>query len=425
MLQLGALGLIMSEKETWQRMNKEERLRHQLEIQSRQIESVFSTHQVPTRVAGGQVQTQSIRFDLQSHLESGMHRLRNLKRDLLSVLGVSDVSLVKDEVGQWRLDIIRPHEPPVALLDLLPLLPELPESTAVLGMDEEGSPLLLPFSDPDITHALLVGADNAGKTSLLRTMAVSLAMTNRQSKLQLLVIDPEHPGKPSGELTPLMYLPHLLSQVIVEPEEALRTLQILVDEMHHRLNHETQLPTVVTLIDNVERLYATAPAETQTALAELLQRGAEAGIHLVLATSEPTSEWLSNVMRVNLPLRLVGSVNDEADSLAGTAVVGADAHTLLGEGDFLAVADGSQVHFQAAYIGNYDLHLTLETIHRNRPQPLLAQPLSLAIGEQQADYDWQRSDDMTEENNKPTVVSIEPLEDLDAEETSDKPIREN
>lgn len=414
----------MSEKETWQRMNKEERLRHQLEIQSRQIESVFSTHQVPTRVAGGQVQTQSIRFDLQSHLESGMHRLRNLKRDLLSVLGVSDVSLVKDEVGQWRLDIIRPHEPPVALLDLLPLLPELPESTAVLGMDEEGSPLLLPFSDPDITHALLVGADNAGKTSLLRTMAVSLAMTNRQSKLQLLVIDPEHPGKPSGELTPLMYLPHLLSQVIVEPEEALRTLQILVDEMHHRLNHETQLPTVVTLIDNVERLYATAPAETQTALAELLQRGAEAGIHLVLATSEPTSEWLSNVMRVNLPLRLVGSVNDEADSLAGTAVVGADAHTLLGEGDFLAVADGSQVHFQAAYIGNYDLHLTLETIHRNRPQPLLAQPLSLAIGEQQADYDWQRSDDLTEEN-KPTVVSIEPLEDLDAEETSDKPIREN
>jgi hypothetical protein len=43
----------MSEKETWQKMGKEERLRHQLEVQSRQIERVFSTHQVAARVAGG------------------------------------------------------------------------------------------------------------------------------------------------------------------------------------------------------------------------------------------------------------------------------------------------------------------------------------------------------------------------------------
>jgi hypothetical protein len=88
------LDRIMGEKETWQRMNKEERLRNQLELQSRQIERVFSTHQVSARVAGGQIETQSIRFDLQSHLESGLHRLRGLKRDLLSVLGVADVNLI-------------------------------------------------------------------------------------------------------------------------------------------------------------------------------------------------------------------------------------------------------------------------------------------------------------------------------------------
>lgn len=386
----------MSEKESWQKMNKEARLRHQLELQSRQIERVFSTHQVPTRVAGGQVETQSIRFDLQSHLESGLHRLRGLKRDLLSVLGVADVSLVKDERGQWRLDIVRPHEPPVALLDLLPLLPALPESTAVLGIDEEGAPLLLPFADPDITHALLVGADGAGKTALLRTLAISLAMTNRQSKLQLLVIDPDRPAQTNRELAPLMFLPHLLSQVVIEADEALRTLQVLVDEMYHRLKYETIRPTIVTLIDNVEVLFATNRADMHAALAELLQRGAEAGIHLVLATSQPTADWLSSVMRANLPLRLVGRVRDEAESLAATAVVGAEAHALLGEGDFLAVADGSQVHFQAAFIGNYDLHLTLETIHRNRPQPLLAQPLLLGEGEADSPaFNWERADELS------------------------------
>ncbi len=386
----------MSEKETWQRMNKEERLRNQLELQSRQIERVFSTHQVSARVAGGQVETQSIRFDLQSHLESGLHRLRGLKRDLLSVLGVADVNLVKDEHGQWRLDIVRPHEPPVALLDLLPLLPELPESTAVLGMDEEGAPLLLPFADPDITHVLVAGAEGSGKTALLRTLAVSLAMTNRQSKLQLLVIDPDRPGKTNRQLAPLMFLPHLLSQVIAEPEEAWQTLQILVEEMNHRLKYETMLPTIVTLIDNVEALLGSGSEEVQAALAALLQRGADAGIHLVLSTSAPAADWLSSVMRANLPLRLVGQVRDEAESLAATAVVGAEADYLLGEGDFLAVANGSQVHFQAAFIGNYDLHLTLETIHRNRPRPLLAQPLE-SLGTSAAEAPqmlWQRNDDL-------------------------------
>ena len=393
----------MSEKETWQKMNKEERLRHQLELQSRQIERVFSTHQVAARVAGGQVQTQSIRFDLQSHLESGIHRLRGLKRDLLSVLGVADISLAKDEQGQWRLDIVRPHEPPVALLDLLPLLPELPESTAVLGMDEEGAPLLLPFADPDISHALLVGAEGAGKTSLLRTIAISLAMTNRQSKLQLLVIDPDRPGKSNRQLAPLMFLPHLLSEVIAEPEDALHTLQVLVEEMYHRLKNDTVRPTIVTLIDNVEALFVAAKSDMQTVLSELLQRGAEAGIHLVLASSQPTAEWLSNVMRTNLPLRLVGQVRDEAESLAATAVVGAEANLLLGEGDFLAVADDSQLHFQAAFIGNYDLHLTLETIHRNRPQALLAQPLALGGGDEAAeDFHWQRDDETAAEmENEP------------------------
>ena len=384
----------MSEKETWQKMDKEERLRHQLEVQSRQIERVFSTHQVSARVAGGQVQTQSIRFDLQSHLESGLHRLRGLKQDLLGALGVADMSLVKDEHGQWRLDIVRPHEPPVALLDLLPLLPDLPENTAVLGLDEEGSPLLLPFNDPNITHLFVVGADGAGKTSLLRTIAVSLAMTNRQSKLQLLVIDPDQVSKQNRQLAPLMFLPHLLSQIISDADEALNTLQLLVDEMYHRLKYETSQPTIVTLIDNVEALFGGATEAMQSALTELLQRGDEAGIHLVLGSSQPTGDWQTSLMRANLPLRLVGQVHDEAESLAATAVVGAEANYLLGEGDFLAIADEDQLHFQAAFIGNYDLHLTLETIHRNRPRPLLAQPLQLElVGTAESDASpltWQR-----------------------------------
>ena len=80
--------------------------------------------------------------------------------------------------------------------------------------------------------------------------------------------------------------------------------------------------------------------------------------------------------------------------MAATAVPAAEAEMLLGQGDFLAVIDDTQVHFQAAFIGNYDLHLTLATIHRNRPRPLLAQPLQLnLVGEVKPEEEpivWQR-----------------------------------
>jgi len=48
---------------------------------------------------------------------------------------------------------------------------------------------------------------------------------------------------------------------------------------------------------------------------------------------------------------------------------------LLGDGDFLAVVDGFQTHFQAAYIGSYDSHLVLARLRERRRQSLLAEPL--------------------------------------------------
>ena len=73
------------------------------------------------------------------------------------------------------------------------------------------------------------------------------------------------------------------------------------------------------------------------------------------------------------------------------------------------MGDGSQVHFQAAFIGNYDLHLTLETIHRNRPRPLLAQPLGTGEAEE-SQMLWQRDDEFTEQ-----AMALEEDDDGDAD----------
>jgi DNA segregation ATPase FtsK/SpoIIIE-like protein len=112
-------------------------------------------------------------------------------------------------------------------------------------------------------------------------------------------------------------------------------------------------------------------------MTELLQHGASVGIHLILGTQEPETTVFDTLMRANLPVRLVGQVHNEQQAHAAAGILNTQAEYLLGKGDFLAIVGGETTHFQSAYIGDYDLHLCLEDLHRNRPQPLLAQPISV------------------------------------------------
>ncbi len=357
---------------------RQARLQHQLELQSQQIERFLSHHQLSASVTGGAVQPRSIRFDLATPLAQGWERLRGLTHELKSALNVPDIRLSAED-GQLRLHIVRPEEPPVVLLDLLPLLPDLPPITAMLGLAEDGRPILLDFDNPDVTHVLTAGMTGAGKTMLLRTLALSLALKNRQSQLQLLIIDPETAAsrKSYAILEPLSFLPHMLAGISYRLEEAVETLEFLRGEMAYRRQQETTTPTIVVLIDKADHLLEAGQRPVSDALTELLQYGAAAGIHLVLSTERPETAVLDNVLRANLPVRLVGQTRTPQEAQAAAGMADTNAQYLLGQGDFLAVVGGAMTHFQAAYISDYDLHLCLEDLHRNRPQPLLARPVSI------------------------------------------------
>lgn len=355
------------------KMLQEKRLQHQLEIQSRQIESVLSQNEVDAQVEGGYVQPRSIRFDLTSHLEAGLGKLRFLKHDILNVLGVADVEIGQTN-GRWHLNIKRPEDPPVSFLDMLSFVPEVAPLTAVLGMSEEGAPILIEFSEKDIPHILITGDEKAGKSSLLRTIALSLAVSNKQHQLQLAVLDCSKKVLFGREiiLEPLSYLPHMVCAVAQEIEDQKDLLEFLLSELAYRQEQSMTAPGIVVLIDEVVDLMQILGSFAEEAISTLLQRGSSVGIHLVLTTENPESHLFSQNMRLNLPLRLIGKTTTGNNKPLNTNLSAINPAYLLGQGDFLAVLDEDLTHFQAAFIGNYDLHLTLETLHRNRPTPLLA-----------------------------------------------------
>jgi S-DNA-T family DNA segregation ATPase FtsK/SpoIIIE len=356
---------------TKRRVLQEQRLKHQLEIQSRQIEQVFTRHQMAAHVAGGTIQPRQVSFDLHAPLTASLERLRTLKDELVTALRATDVRLSKEN-GAWRLHVSRAEEPPVALFDLLPIVENIPAVTAVLGLAEDGSPVLLNFADQDVTHVLLSGTPGAGKTTLLRTIAASLALNNRQSHLQLLIL-----ATNPSILGPLNHLPHTLSPVICQPEDTTNTLHFLANEMNYRLEQQITTPTIVVLMDNADSLLEAGGKSFADIVIHLTQRGAKAGIHLILSVEKPDAATLTSLLRANLPLRLVGRMSDAQKAQLAAGISGSEAEHLLGQGDFLAIAGDNITHFQAAFISDYDLHMVLEDLQKHRPRTLLAQPFSM------------------------------------------------
>jgi len=104
-------------------------------------------------------------------------------------------------------------------------------------------------------------------------------------------------------------------------------------------------------VDELAELLVTGGPEVGDLLQRLTQRGREAGVHVVAATQRPSAALVGGMMKANFPVRLVGSVVSAEDARVAAGVSGTEAERLLGRGDFLLVAKGEVIRFQAAYAG--------------------------------------------------------------------------
>lgn len=259
----------------------------------------------------------------------------------------------------------REHQSSVRLFDLIESLPLVPGGVGVLGEATDGKPLLLNLLVPETAHVLVSGEHAVGKTLLMRALATSLALLSRQAELQMVLIDTDLAGgnDPQGSLQPVSYLPHCLTEMVVTVEDATAVLRFLLEEMAYRLAQGINRPQIAIFIDHLLPLVVEGGVAVEEALQTLLQKGAEAGMHLIVAMRGSEAPALSTLLEENWPVRLLGS-----------SIEGVEGD---GTGEFLAyMAAETEVGFQPAQIDDYDLQTCLEDFRRYRAPTLLARPLS-------------------------------------------------
>lgn len=350
-------------------------MKQQLESQADRIEHTLAMHNVPAKVTGGTVTPRWIRFQVLPAVGAKISKIRGLNEEIAAGLNVPNCR-VSRRGAAISIEVPRDDPQPVRFVPLYRQLTEqdnfltaakvtitdqynrpipsppptptsIPPVTAILGLAEDGTPLLIRLPSPEVAHILVAGTTGSGKTVLLQTMVLSLAMINRPNALTFVLIDPK-----GTALSPFSDLPHLICPPIREVDQTAKALNDLVQLMVRRgLEGATyRTARIVVVIDELADLLMVGGKAVQGALTRLTQRGREVGIHIVAATQKPTSAVLGPLIKANFPVRLVGRVTSVEDARTASGWSGTGAERLTGRGDFLAVAEGRVTRFQVAHV---------------------------------------------------------------------------
>ncbi|MEM7030327.1 MAG: DNA translocase FtsK [Chloroflexota bacterium] len=324
-------------------------MRDVLDYQADQIESILQNHRAAGRVVGGVVTPRWIRYRIVPNLNVKVASIFKLSEEIALGLGTGDVRLSR-QGPSIHLEVPRADAKPVRFSKLINQINDVPKQSAVLGIDEEGMPLMLRLPSPEVAHVLIAGTTGSGKTALAQSMALSLALHNRLSDLQMILIDPKGEG-----FGPLASLPHLLRPLVSEVHQAIFLLGELVEEMVRRDRDGISEPRIVVFIDELADLMDQGGNAMSRLLTRLTQRGRSAGIHIIACTQKPLAASIGSITRSNFPVRLVGSVTSPEDAKVASGMARTGAEKLLGRGDFILVAKGRVRRFQGAYLSTQDM----------------------------------------------------------------------
>jgi S-DNA-T family DNA segregation ATPase FtsK/SpoIIIE len=214
-----------------------------------------------------------------------------------------------------------------------------------LGQDVAGQPFSADLSK--MPHVLIAGATGSGKSVCVNSIICSLLMRADPAEVKLLLIDPKR-----VEMAQYKGLPHLLSEVIVDPDKAVNALKWTVAAMESRYHEfaqrgvrniagyndalragEPRMPYIVVVIDELADLMMVSAYEVELTVTRIAQLARATGIHLVVATQRPSVQVITGLIKANIPSRIAFAMTSGIDSRTILDTTGAE--DLLGRGDML------------------------------------------------------------------------------------------
>ena len=380
------------------RMSEEGYSTSALEAMSRLVEMKLLDFNIEVEVVAVNPGPVITRFELDLGPGVKVSQVSNLAKDIaraLSAISVRVVELIpaRSVIG---LEIPNEHRSIISLGEILNTR-EYDESssplTLALGKDISGIPIVVDLAK--MPHLLVAGTTGSGKSVGINAMILSLLFKTLPRDVRLIMIDPK-----MLELSVYEGIPHLLTPVVTDMNEASNALRWCVGEMERRYklmaalgvrnidsyNRKVrdaekagepikdplfkpeealegtehpmlqQLPFIVIVIDELADMMMVVGKKVEELIARLAQKARAAGVHLILATQRPSVDVITGLIKANIPTRIAFQVSSKIDSRTILDQMGAE--QLLGHGDMLYMAPGTSVpvRVHGAFVSDQEVH---------------------------------------------------------------------
>jgi S-DNA-T family DNA segregation ATPase FtsK/SpoIIIE len=368
-----------------------------VEAEGRTLERALAAHGVDTALVGMTVGPTVTRYELALGPGVKVARVTNLHKDIAYAMASADVRILAPIPGRSAIGVEVPNKQRQLVLvgDIL-ASPEAHKAAhpleVAMGRDIAGRPVLVNLAEAP--HILIAGATGAGKSSCINSLLTSVLMRSTPDQVRLILVDPKR-----VELGQYNGLPHLLTQVVVNPKRAANALAWAVHEMERRYDllaevgvrditgynaaydrrelvpdpgsdvSYSRLPYILIVVDELNDLMMVAARDVEESICRLAQMARAVGIHLVIATQRPSVDVITGVIKANVPSRLAFAVSSATDSRVILDQVGAE--RLVGQGDMLLAIASSSVplRVQGAWVGEDEVRKVVAHWRRQAPQP--------------------------------------------------------
>ncbi|OLP18975.1 cell division protein FtsK [Leptolyngbya sp. 'hensonii'] len=306
-----------------------------------------------------------IRVKLKPNPGVKVNAILKLSDDLRVQLGIAQPPLIAPQAGYVSIDLPRPDRQTAHFDDYLEsqsLSPTAPTQIAI-GVNLEGQLVQADLSDPNTCHFLIGGTTGSGKSEFLRSLLLSLLISQPPDQLKIALVDPKRVTFPEFERIPWLYQP-----IVKEGEAAIDLMESLTVEMasryrkfeQHRCSDlssynqqqpERLLPRIVCIFDEYADFMAEKEmkAALELSIKRLGAMARAAGIHLIIATQRPEATIVTPIIRSNLPGRVALRTASEADSMIILGGKQTEAAHLLGKGDLLFQAGAELLRLQSLF----------------------------------------------------------------------------
>ncbi|MDC0197531.1 DNA translocase FtsK 4TM domain-containing protein [Candidatus Thioglobus sp.] len=364
-----------------------------------------------TAVTPGPVVTQ---FEISLAPGIKVSQIMNLNKDLARALLVESVRIVDVIPGKpvIGLEIPNNNREMIGLKEILSSKNFIKAKSILsmgLGKDINGQPVVVDLAK--MPHLLVAGATGMGKSVGLNAIILSILYKASPEEVRFIMIDPK-----IVELASYADIPHLLTPVVTNMNEAASALWWSVNEMERRysllakfgvrniesfndkqrrakksgkplldpsFNPDTAkegeehpeleaLPLIVIVIDEYADMLGALAQEDRAKskrveglIVRIAQKARAAGLHLIVATQRPSVDVITGLIKSNIPTRVSFKVSSKTDSR--TILDQSGAEQLLGMGDMLYMAPGiahlTRVH--GAFVEDSEILRVVKHLKKN------------------------------------------------------------